>query len=269
MAKQDNSRSQIIATIGPASESVDILKKMMEYQMDIARLNFSHGSYELHAKYIKNIREASNLLGKNIPIIQDLSGPREITDAGHQLNISAVTVITEKDKRDLYFGLDHDVDYMALSFVEKPQDIIELSSLMKEMGKQKPIIAKIERPEALEKIDSIIEASDAIMIARGDLGETMPLEQLPFIQASLIKKCNLAKKPVITATQMMLSMKESPTPTRAEVSDVANAILLGSDAVMLSEETAIGKYPVETIKMMEKIVMEAEKNMQTRIPNYL
>lgn len=269
MTKIEHSRAQIIATIGPASGNVDILKKMIEHQMDVARLNFSHGDYDLHASYIRMIREAATSAEKKIPIIQDLSGPRITGENGHSLNKSAVTVITEKDKRDLYFGLDHDVDYVALSFVSKNQDIIELKELMKNFGKIKPIIAKIERPEALENIDTIIEEADAIMIARGDLGDTMPIEQLPFIQAELIKKCNQAKKPVITATQMMLSMVNSPKPTRAEVTDVANAIIQGSDAVMLSEESAIGKYPVETIEAMEKIVLEAEKHKVPGYPNIL
>lgn len=269
MQQIEHSHSQIVATIGPSSENVEVLKKMMEHQMDVARLNFSHGTYENHALLIKNIREASTFLGKKIPIIQDLSGPRETTDTGHQLSKSAVSVITEKDKRDLYFGLDHGVDYVALSYVEKFQDIIELQAIMKQMGKVIPIIAKIERPEAVDKIDSIIEVADAIMVARGDLGISMPIEQLPFVQAMIIKKCKLAKKPVIVATQMMLSMVNSPVPTRAEVTDVANAIIQGADAVMLSEETTIGKFPVETVSMMEKIVMEAEKHVTLGLPNVL
>lgn len=269
MQQIEHSHAQIVATIGPSSENIDVLKKMIEHQMDVARLNFSHGTYENHALLIKNIREAATSLGKKIPIIQDLSGPREKTDTGHQLSANAVSVITEKDKRDLFFGLNHDVDYVALSYVEKFQDIIELQSLMKENGKVRPVIAKIERPEAVDKIDSIIEVADAIMVARGDLGNSMPVEQLPFTQAMIIKKCNSAKKPVIVATQMMSSMVNSPTPTRAEVTDVANAIIQGADAVMLSEETTIGKYPVETVEMMERIVYEAEKHQIAKFPNAL
>ncbi len=269
MFKLDCSRSQIIATLGPSTRDIEILKKMIEKQMDVVRLNFSHGEYADHAEHIKNIKEASSVYDKKIPIIQDLSGPRETTSEGHGLDKNSLSIITEKDKRDLYFGLEHDIDYVAMSFVEKAQDIIELKALMKEMGKERPVIAKIERLEALEKIDSIIESSDAIMVARGDLGNSVPIEKIPFIQANIIKKCNLSKKPVIVATQMMLSMVNSPTPTRAEVSDVANAIIQGADAVMLSEESAIGKYPIETIEIMEKIVLEAERNTPTRITNHL
>jgi pyruvate kinase len=265
----ENSRAQIIATIGPTSGNVETLKKMIEHQTDLVRINFSHGNYDDLAGYISAIKEAAAFHEKRIPIIQDLSGPRESTDVGHKLDEEAISVITEKDKRDLYFGLDHDVDFVALSFVEKYQDIIELRGLMEKFGKIKPIIAKIERTEALEKIDSIIAAADAIMVARGDLGSAVPIEQLPFIQASIIKKCNVAKKPVIVATQMMASMATSPTPTRAEVTDVANAIIQGADAVMLSEESAIGKYPVETVEIMEKIVLEAEKHMSPHLPNIL
>lgn len=263
------SRAQIIATIGPGSSDKHIIKRMIEHQADLFRLNFSHGDYETFANYISMIRDASTESGRKIPIIQDLSGPRENTDDGHKLDEGAASVITEKDKRDLYFGLDHEVDYVALSFVEKYQDIIELKGLMENFGKVKPIIAKIERTEALDKIDGIIATADAIMIARGDLGAAVPVEQLPFIQASIIKKCNLAKKSVIVATQMMTSMVHSPIPTRAEVTDVANAIIQGADAVMLSEESAIGKYPVETVEIMEKIVLEAEKHMAPHIPNIL
>ncbi|HRY62377.1 MAG TPA: pyruvate kinase [Candidatus Paceibacterota bacterium] len=265
----EHSRAQIIATVGPASGNIDTLKKMIEHQADLFRINFSHGDYDTLAEYISLIKKAAADSEKRIPIIQDLSGPREKTETGHKLDEEAVSIITEKDKRDLYFGLDHDVDYIALSFVEKYQDIIELRGLMEQFGKSKPIIAKIERKEALEKLDGIIEAADAIMVARGDLGENMPMEQLPFIQAMIIKRCKEAKKPVIVATQMMLSMTNSPTPTRAEVTDVANAIIQGADAVMLSEESAIGKYPIETVEMMEKIVLEAERNMAPHLPNTL
>lgn len=263
----EHSRAQIIATIGPASGNIEVLKKMIEHQTDMMRINFSHGDYDTFAEYITAIREAAAFHGKRIPIMQDLSGPRETTEVGHKLDEEATSVITEKDKRDLYFGLDHDVDYVALSFVEKYQDIIELKGLMESFGKVKPIIAKIERKEAIDKLDGIIAAADGIMVARGDLGDNMPIEQLPFLQAMIIKKCKEAKKPVIVATQMMLSMQNSPTPTRAEVTDVANAIIQGADAVMLSEESAVGKYPVETIEMMERIVLEAERNMAPHLPN--
>ncbi|MEI6296510.1 MAG: pyruvate kinase [bacterium] len=267
--KKEYSRSYTVATIGPASGEVETLKKMIAHRMDLARLNFSHGTHETHAKYIAAIREASKLNERYIPIIQDLSGPREKTDDGHQLNKELESVITDKDKEDLKFGLEQNVDYVALSYVSSGKDVIELRDLMEKYGKVKPIIAKIERPEAIPNLDDIIEKTDAVMVARGDLGNSMPLEQLPFLQAMIVKKCNKAQKPVIVATQMMLSMVNSPTPTRAEVTDVSNAILQGADGVMLSEETTIGKYPVQTVEMMEKIVLEAEKYTNGRLPNKL
>lgn len=264
-----HSRAQIIATIGPASKNPTVLKSMVEHQMDVARLNFSHGTYEEHTEYIKNIRSASKEANRRIPIIQDLSGPREKTEKGHRLEKKAKEVITEKDKKDLKFGLEQDVDYVAMSFVSSAKDIVDLRELMKNYGKIKPIIAKIERKEAVKNIDKIIDASDAVMVARGDLGQEMPLEQVPFIQHLIIKKCKAVNKPVITATQMLFSMVENETPTRAEVSDVAHAILDGSDAVMLSEETAVGKYPVEAVTMMEKIVFESEKHLRNAKFNLL
>lgn len=228
--------------------------------MDVARLNFSHGTHEEHAEYIANIRRAASELNKRVPIIQDLSGPRETTAEGHKFQEGALKAITEKDKRDLKFGLEQDVDYIALSYVGGPEDLLELKELIKTRGKTKPVIAKIERRAALDHIDKIIEAADAIMVARGDLGIAIPMEKVPFAQETIIKKSNKNEKPVIVATQMLLSMVENPAPTRAEVSDVADAISDGSDAVMLSEETAIGKYPVEAVAVMERIVLEAEKH---------
>lgn len=256
--EEKHSRAQIVATLGPASGELEIIKKMIDHQTDCFRINFSHGDYEQHLKFIKLVKEASKGIERKIVLIQDLSGPREKTGSGHKFDESSLAVITEKDKDDLRFGLNNGVDYVALSFVGDYKDVLLLRTLMKEIGIIKPIIAKIERREAVENIDGIIEMADAIMVARGDLGEAYPLEKLPYIQALIIKKCNQAGKPVITATQMMLSMMNSRTPTRAEVSDVAHAILDGSDAVMLSEETAIGKYPVETVEFMEKIILEAE-----------
>ena len=258
----EHSRAQIIATIGPASKDPAVLKSMVDHQMDVARLNFSHGTYEEHAEYIKAIRDAAKIANRRIPIIQDLSGPREKTEKGHRLEKQAEKVITEKDKKDLKFGLEQNIDYIAMSFVSSAKDVVDLRELMKNYGKTKPIIAKIERKEAVENLDEIIKASDAVMVARGDLGQELPLEKVPFIQHLIIKKCKAANKPVITATQMLFTMVENNTPTRAEVSDVAHAILDGSDAVMLSEETAIGKYPVETITIMEKIVLESEKHLK-------
>ncbi len=254
-----HSRAQIIATIGPASKNPAILRKMMRRQMDAARLNFSHGTYEEHEKLIHAIRSAAKSLKRKIPIIQDLSGPRVQGKTGHHIAKKIKNVITPKDMRDLQFGLSHDVTYVAMSYVGSADDVRGLRNLMFHLGSVKPIIAKIERKIAVENIDSIIKAADAIMIARGDLANEIPLGEIPFIEKNIISKCKKAGKPVITATQMMASMVNNPAPTRAEATDVAFAIISGSDAVMLSEETAIGKYPVETIAAMERGVIVAEK----------
>ena len=260
--ESQHSRAQIVATVGPASKDIEILKKMVGAQMDVARLNFSHGTHEEHAELIRHIRTAAEEVGRKVQIIQDLSGPREKIEESHRFKEGAVKIITEKDRSDLEFGLGQDVDYIALSYVGSHEDILELREIMKKRGKVKPIIAKIERQTAVDNIDKIIEATDAVMVARGDLSLAIPMEKVPFVQKEIIKKCKKAGKPVIVATQMLLSMVENIMPTIAEVSDVASAILAGADAVMLSEESAIGKYPVETIIMMEKIILEAEKHLK-------
>ena len=262
------SRAQIVATIGPASGSVEILRKLIKHQMDVVRLNFSWGTHEEHATYIANVRKVAQELDKRIPIIQDLSGPREQAKDGHHFSGSK-NILTKKDIEDLKFGYDQQVDYVAMSYVGNDLDIVKLRKEMENLGGQIPIIAKIERKMAIENIDNIIHVTDAIMVARGDMGNEVPLEQIPFIQRMIIKKSKRAGKPVITATQMLLSMMENPTPTRAEVTDVAHAILDGSDAVMLSEESARGKYPVEAVSIMEKIVLEAEKHEDGVVINKL
>ena len=258
------SKTKIIATIGPASKEIEILSSLIKHHMDIARLNFSWGTHEEHTLFIKNIREAGKENNKIIPIIQDLSGPRTQDEHGHYFS-GALKVITEKDKDDLKFGISQNVDYIALSFVGNANDIVELRNLIKENGGNQKIIAKIERREAVENLNEIIKETDIIMIARGDLGNEFPLEEIPFIQHQIIEACNKADKMVIVATQMLLSMVEESTPTRAEVSDVAYAILDGANAVMLSEESARGKYPVEAVAMMEKIALVAEKNRKENI----
>lgn len=254
----ENSKAQIVATIGPASKSIEILEKMLDHKMDVARLNFSWGTHEEHAQFIKDIRDIAEKIGRKIPIIQDLSGPRIQQGVGHTYDQN-VEVITEKDLSDLKFGIEQSVDYVALSFVGSASDITKLRGHMEGMGKIIPIIAKIERKIAIDNLDEIIQATDAIMVARGDLGSELPIETIPFAQQDIIKRCNTAGKPVIVATQMMLSMKDNPEPTRAEVTDVAFAIIEGADAVMLSEESASGKYPIEAVTIMEKIIKESEK----------
>ncbi|MEO2069002.1 MAG: pyruvate kinase [Desulfurobacteriaceae bacterium] len=171
----------------------------------------------------------------------------------------SVPALTEKDKEDVLFGIENGVDIIALSFVRKADDVLELKELIRVKGKNIPVIAKIEKPEAVKNIDSILEVADGIMVARGDLGVELPVEKVPAIQKQLIRKANEKGKPVITATQMLKSMVDLPFPTRAEVSDIANAVLDGTDALMLSEETAVGKYPVKVIKTMAKVIQEAEK----------
>ncbi len=334
--------TKIVATIGPASEKLAVIRKLAKAGMDVVRLNFSHGTHANHSMLISNVRKASKLEKKTITILQDLQGPRirigDIPAEGIELmtsrkvslrfgqkkyandniipidlkeapvfkkgdrilmhdglvemkvvsqegdlvhckvlrsgmilshkgvnipNIKIETpVITAKDKKDIKFGLKHNVDWIALSFVGSAQDIKDLRKLIRRYDKTAnvKIMAKIERPSAIRNIDSIIEEVDGIMIARGDLGVEMSPHKVPILQKKIIKKCMLASKPVVVATQMLDSMIKSPIPTRAEVSDVANAVIDHTDAVMLSGETAFGKYPVQTVKMMNNIVKETEKS---------
>lgn len=342
-------KTKIICTIGPSSFEIDKLTHLIESGMDAARLNFSHGSHELHKQYINNIRTASKKTGKEIAIIQDLQGPKirigkvengsvllvedhkftitiddipigssEIVSTSYKnlvnevkagntillddgyiiLNVEKVTKnnietivvkggylkdnkgiiapgvsssapsLSEKDIEDLKFGLENGIDAVALSFVRSERDVIELKTIMKLFKKTVPIIAKIERYEGVEDIKDIIHESDAIMVARGDLGLEMPPEQVPVLQKDIIKHCNFHGKPVIIATQMLESMIENPRPTRAEASDVANAVIDGADCVMLSGETSIGKYPIEAVTYMHKIILATESKYHKIIEEY-
>ncbi|MFZ1037598.1 MAG: pyruvate kinase, partial [Smithella sp.] len=323
-------KTKIVCTIGPASEKPEILKAMIQNGMNVARLNFSHGSHSDHLAKIILIRELSIKLNKPVAILLDLAGPKirignipepgillepgrkfiltnreiegsvdavsltyknlprevkandrllladglmellvvEANDSdiickvvtggmltSHKgINLPTGTIsapsMTEKDKTDLLFGLENDVDYIALSFVKTAEDIRTVKDIIAGQGKDTPVIAKIEKREALDNIESIMEISDGIMVARGDLGVEIPLEDVPLIQKSLIHQANMHGKPVITATQMLRSMVNSPRPTRAEATDIANAVLDGTDAIMLSEETACGSYPVEAVVYM-------------------
>ena len=256
----NQSKAQIVATIGPASSEISTLVSMMRAGMDVVRLNFSWGDEAIKAEQIKLIREASKIAGKNIPIIADIPGPRIKLETGHAFDPSS-PVITQQDEAFICFALNHGVDYIAASFIANADHVRAYKRIIADLGGSQSVIAKIERAEALQNIEAIAEAADAIMVARGDLGDNIPLEEVPFAQATIIKAAKKAGKPVITATQMLLSMVENPTPTRAEVTDVANAILLGSDAVMLSEESARGKYPVESVAMMERIVKASERHL--------
>lgn len=333
-------RAKIIATVGPASNNKETLKKLIQAGADVFRLNFSHGSHEDHKKVIQLIDEVNEELGTSVCKLQDLQGPKirigqmengqaEIVP-GQQLIISTEEVLgtkdkvsttytplandvqkddliliddgnlqlkvissngvevttevvhggllksrkginlpdtkisapslTEKDKEDLEFGLQFDMEWVALSFVRSAADIIELREIINKAGKTSKIIAKIEKPEALEDIDEIIKETDALMVARGDLGVEILMEDVPPIQKSLVKKCNAMGKPVIVATQMLESMTDNPRPTRAEANDVANSIYDGADTVMLSAESASGKFPVESVQSMAKCISAIESS---------
>ena len=251
--------------MGPSSNTGKTIRAMALRGMDVARLNFSWGTYDGHAALIFAVRDVSKRIGKKILIVQDLSGPRLQKKIGHHFDANVKAEITKKDLRDLEFGLAHSVDYVAMSYVGDAREITQLRNIIKKSGKRTRIIAKIERKKGLKNLGAIIKAADAIMIARGDLGNEVPLEQIPRIEKEIIAKCKSAKMPVITATQMLLSMTAKPEPTRAEVTDVYFAIANGSDAVMLSEETANGKYPVEAVSMMRNIIREADKHINTRV----
>jgi len=334
-------RTKIVCTIGPASESSDVLESLILAGMNIARLNFSHGSHQDQSSRIQVIREVSARLSTPVAILQDLPGPKirtgrlkskEITLAegsdfvlttrrvdGDERGVSvslpglpqsvkpgdivflndgaiklevlqqtatdvtcrvAVGGVLEWDKginvpgvnlqvpsametdlEDLLFGIDQGVDFIALSFVRGPADVLEVKSFLRDKGADTPLIAKIEKWEAWQNIDQIVAAADGLMVARGDLGVEIPLEKVPMVQKEVIRKCNRAGKPVITATQMLESMVDSPLPTRAEVTDIANSILDGTDAIMLSEETAVGRYPVEAVKVMTRVALETESSL--------
>ena len=264
-----SSKSQIVATIGPSSGEVEILVKMLSGGMDVARINFSHGTYESNGGYIAHVREAAKIARKKVPVIQDLSGPRMKTDAGHAFDAEEASVVTEKDLNDLDFGITSRVDYIAQSYVGSAKDISLLRDAIKARGAKIPIIAKIERSEAVKNFDEILAEADAIMIARGDLGLNVPIEDIPFLEKEMIEKCRTVGKPVIVATEMLYSMVGNQKPTRAEVTDVAYAILIGADAVMLSDETARGKFPAEAVAIMEKIVSRSEHATGTEAINAL
>jgi pyruvate kinase len=264
-----SSRSQIVVTVGPASGEANTIARMIESGMDVARLNFSHGTHESSAEYISLIREAAKSVGKLIPIIQDLSGPRTKTDTGHKFDAEEKSAVTEKDLADLDFGIGKGVEYIALSYVGSKDDVSLLRREIEKRAAHIPIIAKIERAEAVRNFDEILSEADAVMIARGDLGLSVPIEDIPFLERDMVAKAKISGKPVIVATEMLYSMVENMSPTRAEVTDVAYAVLIGSDAVMLSDETSRGKYPVEAVAIMEKIVSRSEVWVKTGSINAL
>ncbi|EME5463725.1 pyruvate kinase [Enterococcus faecalis] len=337
-------KTKIVCTIGPASESVDMLVNLINAGMNVCRLNFSHGDYEEHGARIKNIREAVKITGKRVAILLDTKGPEirtndmengaitmkigdsvrismtevlgtnekfsitypelindvnvgshillddglidlEVTDIDRDaneivtvvknegvlknkkgVNVPGVSVnlpgITEKDANDIRFGIGQGIDFIAASFVRRASDVLEITKILEEENATHiQIIPKIENQEGIDNIDEILKVSDGLMVARGDMGVEIPTEDVPVVQKALIKKCNALGKPVITATQMLDSMQRNPRPTRAEANDVANAIYDGTDAVMLSGETAAGNYPLEAVQTMARIAVRTEETL--------
>lgn len=337
--KHHESKTKIIATIGPASASKDTLRKMFQNGVAVCRLNFSHSNYDAHIEAIRTIRELNQELDLKVAILADLQGPKirvgevennavelidgkdfilttnkcignasmaylsyqnfpqdvkqgdtilvddgkiklVVSETNHKDSVVTKIVsggilsskkgvnlpntkislpsLTEKDKEDAIFALEQNVDWIALSFVRYATDILEIKDLIKKQRKNTSVIAKIEKPEALNEIDNIIDLADAIMVARGDLGVEVDFFKVPVIQKELVNKCIAASKPVIIATQMMESMITNFRPTRAEANDVANAVIDGADTVMLSGETSVGKYPTEVIECIQDIIQCTE-----------
>jgi len=337
--RNKTSHTKIVATLGPATSSKEVLRKMIEEGLDVFRLNFSHSSQEEHLQLINLIKELNAEMGTHVAILADLQGPKlrvgeiennridletgeiitfvsqkcvgnkekiymsyqefagdvnvgefiliddgklklEIIETNKKDTVKARVIyggplsskkgvnlpntkvslpsLTEEDKKNASFAIDNEVDWIALSFVRKASDIIDLKELIKKKHGSAGVIAKIEKPEALKEIDEIIDLTDGVMVARGDLGVEIPFDEVPIIQKMIVNKCIERSRPVIIATQMMESMINNFTPTRAEVTDVANAVLDGADALMLSGETSVGKYPVETIFNMQKIINYTE-----------
>lgn len=252
-----NSRAQIIATIGPASETESVLRSMIQHQMDMVRFNFEWFEPSVARERITLIRTLGAGYGRSIPIIADLPGPRVQLAEGHTY-AALPFAISSKDEDMVQFCIDEHVEYLALSFIGSAEEVNAYRELVRARGGTQRLIAKIERKVAVDALDGIIEAADAIMVARGDLGKEIPLEEIPFVQKTIVAKANAAGKPVIVATQMLLSMTAHEEPTRAEVTDVEEAIRQGADAVMLSEESASGSYPVQAIAMMERIMVATE-----------
>jgi pyruvate kinase len=337
-------RTKIVCTIGPACDSEEKIRKLITSGMNVARLNFSHGTADYHRTLIELLKKARKALRKPVAILMDLQGPKirignirggsvllqpgqqyVLTSANTQGNDKRVSVslkslpdevevghpilladgnielrvervsppnvfckvvvggtlssrkgmnlpasevevdsLTSKDRKDIEVGVEAGVDAVALSFVRSAADIQAVKAVLKKAGGPLPVIAKIEKQAAVDNIDRILDVADGVMVARGDLGVEIDLERVPLVQKSIIQKCNALGKPVITATQMLVRMVENPRPTRAEAADVANAVLDGTDAVMLSEETAMGNYPIEAVQMMDRIVRAAETSLDRR-----
>lgn len=331
--------TKIVATVGPASAETDVLAALIAAGVDVFRLNFSHGTHDVHAQVYRRIRDVAASSGRHVAVLQDLSGPKIRTGPladgpltlteGEELRIAAgdepgtrgriftpyaalvesakagdrlllddgkielrvvgssgqdlVTVVvnggvltakkginapgvalpasalTEKDEADLRFGLELGVDFVALSFVQTAEDVRRAIEVMRAEGRTVPIVAKIERPAAVDNLDAILEVAQAVMVARGDLGLEMPLEQLPRVQKEIVRRARTAGRPVIIATQVLESMRVEPRPTRAEVSDAANAVDDGVDAIMLAGETAVGAFPVRAVQTLDAVIRDAEQ----------
>jgi pyruvate kinase len=235
---RNNRKTKIIATVGPASKKADIINQLIQSGVDIFRFNLKHNTPTGHGRNIDEVRKVAQRLGRTVQVLIDLPHPSFLKGSG---------LVLEKKP-----------DYVALSHVKKASDVIGFKKICKKNKITTNVIAKIETNESLNHFAKILNKTDSIMIARGDLGKTIPIEQVPFVQKEIVLACNESEKMVIVATEMLLSMVSSKKPTRAEASDVANAVLEGSDAVMLSEETAIGENPVEAVRVMNKIITEAE-----------
>ena len=261
-------KTKIVATLGPATTTPEKIEALVKAGVDIFRINFSHGTENEHSETIERIKQITGRFDFPVAILQDLQGPKirlgKIKNGKAILNRGAEFILTTKE----IIGDEHiaSITFPAVIKDVSPGEIIyideveELRNLMKKYGRVVPIISKIEKWEAVENLESIVEVSDGIMVARGDLGVEMPIEQVPIIQKKIISMSNRKGKPVITATQMLNSMIENPTPTRAEVTDIANAIFDGTDAVMLSNETAVGKFSVESVSVMRRVIKNTEKS---------
>jgi len=285
-------KTKIVVTIGPATSGRETMRQLLAAGMDMARVNTSHTDRQGITDMVTDLRVAAEAEGRILGILLDLAGPKirvtGLSDEGRSLaeeevfTLGAesgvdirvrpdvtfqaveevalgVPTMTARDEENLRHGLAQGVDWVALSFVRSPEDRQAIDKVFEEEGRQVPVMAKIEKPEAVARLDEIIQVFDGIMVARGDLGVEMPLEQVPIIQKHIIEKCNAAGKPVITATQLLDSMVTAPSPTRAEVNDVANAIYDGTDAVMLSGETAVGDYPVKAVETLHAIAVTTEE----------
>jgi pyruvate kinase len=339
-------KTKILCTLGPATSSKEMIKKLMEAGLDGVRLNFSHGDYDFYTKLFDEIKEACIEEVEPLAVLLDLQGPKirignleepqfeiltgdtleisiedflgdnkhvttsyklliEDANIGEQILIDdglirlrikektsnsvicdienggilkpkkgmnlpgmklSTPSVTDKDLRDLEFALQHRIDFIALSFVRQAEDITQIKEWLEKRGAKIPVIAKIEKKEAIDNFEAILKVSDGIMVARGDLGVELEPEDVPIVQKHIIKRCNEVGKLVITATQMLESMISNPIPTRAEASDVANAVWDGTDVVMLSGETSVGKYPLRTVEIMNNIVLKAEVNVKQCVP---